>query len=212
VITAKPRSIVCLLALFIPSGAVACSPAEQRQPQEGARQCDSPRALTFGDADTGFVRCASGFLHRHVAKACLPGPGLPLTLPFDGGSDGPSTMANIVPNRVGEPCTTDEDCPQLYIEPGDAGQGVCLCGDAGGVCTYASCRTDSECQPGFMCASYASGLVCEAVSFACQTSGDTCGGNSDCTSAGFAACGTGDYPWGNSAKNPTHVCSTCVGP
>jgi hypothetical protein len=81
--------------------------------------------------------------------------------------------------------------------------GICLCGETVNTCVVASCTTDSECGPGMLCSSYASGIVCNDTAFACQTPGDTCGGDSDCTSGGCVACGYSGH---------AHACLSCFGP
>jgi hypothetical protein len=49
-----------------------------------------------------------------------------------------------------------------------------------GHCVSAQCRTDADCANGFLCASSATFCAGGIGTFACQTAGDQCAGNTDC--------------------------------
>jgi hypothetical protein len=183
----------------------------------GVHACDDPQAVFVGGADTGFVKCASGLLHRPKALACPAVP--PRTArcvgPLDGGVEpgcqtdadctaspngrclvyDPLTGSALNPGGCGcyYGCSSDADCP--------AGE-ICQCGDTVNTCAPASCASDADCGAGLLCASYATGVVCNETGFACQTPQDTCGGSLDCQ-GDCVSCGyTGSK----------RACISCVGP
>lgn len=150
------------------------------------------------DPESHLVSCDEGFSHRPDATACgatvnriAPEPSLPRA---DGSvpcADDPGKCsqylygycdgvfaggeAPVATCRSG--CFTDFECGE---------NNICICGNVqsptGGVCRYSSCKTDAECAPGYLCASY-SGL-CGGGGFACQTPDDECMTNQDCVGQG----------------------------
>lgn len=78
-------------------------------------------------------------------------------------------------------CVVDEDC--------GAGA-ICECGNpespSGGICIDAhDCSTDTDCQPGYFCATYGDGGGCGFHAFACMTAQDECWSNNDCEDGGY---------------------------
>jgi hypothetical protein len=150
--------------------------------------CEDPQALVGG-----FVRCASGLLHRAEAGNCPTSvPRAEPVIDNAGGAPGecydadcahlgphgfcseyPYCEDSISSSGVGcyAGCMTDADC--------EAGQ-LCLCGSLFerrgpeipvGLCVEATCRTDADCRDGFLCTSY---VAYGEVLFACQTPDDEC--------------------------------------
>jgi hypothetical protein len=71
-----------------------------------------------------------------------------------------------------EGCLSDPDC----------GSGrICLCGEAIGRCVPAACTLPSDCGADLDCAAYESAPGCFSTRFACQTPGDVCIVDADCT-------------------------------
>jgi hypothetical protein len=78
-------------------------------------------------------------------------------------------------------CIVDSDCA--------AGE-ICVCGmdpvpslsspAPFGTCRRADCTSDSDCLPGFHCATYDTTPACFSFAFSCQVPADDCGGNGDC--------------------------------
>jgi hypothetical protein len=100
---------------------------------------------------------------------------------------------------AGADCTRDADCKSFAngycaygvqggvgcaygcLEDSDCGPGyLCDCGAFIGSCVNADCRTDADCSDGLLCTEFDASLGCNDTVFACQTPGDTCGGNDDC--------------------------------
>ena len=57
---------------------------------------------------------------------------------------------------------------------------ICVCGNPVGHCETATCSVDSQCGPGFVCASYVPNPGCPGESFACQSPVDQCATDADC--------------------------------
>jgi hypothetical protein len=155
--------------------------------------CTSPELNEL----TGLVSCSEGYEHRPQAVACevagsaggaggetaaLPrAPGFPDPFPCpddpsvceafdlgycgnDGGGAAPSTC------RSG--CREDLDC-------GDGR--ICICepgSPTGGKCRSSDCVTDTDCEPGYRCATY--DVACGLEGFTCQRAEDECSGSADC--------------------------------
>ncbi|WP_437669131.1 ferritin-like domain-containing protein [Sorangium sp. So ce131] len=150
--------------------------------------CDDPEPVVIAGQNTGYVRCAGGWLHRAEVVAC-PSP-LPRAESCEdplGGegncksdadcTDQPngycatSTGGEVLPGcfcHYG--CTTDADC--------GAGQ-ICLCGDPVGQCVISSCTSDDDCGR-LLCSSYVLNPGCDGIGFACQTPADECAVDADC--------------------------------
>jgi hypothetical protein len=144
--------------------------------------CKNPK-----DLGNGLIQC-DDFTHRVEATTCdssLPRPEpIPSSSPAaqckmdsectdkphgwcgeQGGGQVPGPYCNYG-------CVQDSECA--------AGQ-LCLCGDPVGRCVQANgCTTDSDCASGFLCKTYDSSGGCGFTTFACQSPGDECAGDSDC--------------------------------
>lgn len=146
----------------------------------------------------GTVRCAEGWLHRPERATC------PITRPRD--------QVNNAPDAA--PCRKDSDCGEapnfctsfpstgstMYacvtgcFDDEDCAEGeLCACGEPLGVCSPASCMTDSDC-PGSAClgTQIRPCLSATTPSFRCADPNDACRREQDCGPAG--ACSTGDGP------------------
>jgi hypothetical protein len=146
------------------------------------------------DAGSGFVSCDNLLVHRATKEQC------PSFVPResnsqDGGAgdDANSTDDGAASNT---PCSHDADCTAeahghcdssgacrygcVRDEECATGQ-ICLCGYPVGQCVNATCSVDSDCAPGFNCASYAVVPGCGEIAFACQAPGDGCASDIHCT-------------------------------
>jgi hypothetical protein len=162
--------------------------------------CANPNDLT--NPPSGYIGCANHMVHRAAKLQC------PETVP----------RPDIFPDAGGN-CQKDADCtdqPHGHCEPGflpgvrcvygcvrdaecGAGQ-ICLCGSPTGRCVDATCTVDADCGSGILCVGYYSACY-DTSRFECQSPGDACGGDLDCTgqncnntcacqkTAGKAACG-----------------------
>jgi hypothetical protein len=168
--------------------------------------CRDPIAVVVGDSGTGFVECGdSGVLHRAGAVAC------PVRLPRASSA----CTGRGVGLDAGSACATDSDCTAKPLGTCNLGSGhfpvcgcsygcvhdsdcaageICQCGDPVGACITASCNLDTQCPAGSLCASSPVGWGgCSwdplPVAYACESAGDMCLTNADCTDAGNPACG-----------------------
>jgi hypothetical protein len=75
-------------------------------------------------------------------------------------------------------CSTDADC---------GNGGVCVCGGNVGYCQAATCRSDDDCTPGYQCRAFQdpTSSICNMDRFECQTPGDTCESNANCTAGQY---------------------------
>lgn len=148
--------------------------------------CLDPQPIVVQGQDTGVDVCANGMIRRREAKACpayQPNPAF--TCPSSGWEGG---------------CQTDADCPAGPCKPGgfipgcacvagcqtdaDCGQGsVCLCGPEVGTCVPSACTSDADCGAG-SCGTYDSQPGCQFIAMACQTEGDECAVDADCSGSG----------------------------
>jgi hypothetical protein len=91
------------------------------------------------------------------------------TYDFDGGWAGEPSFTGYC--RSG--CVIDADCGPGFI---------CLCDEpdspTGGACRPSNCRTDRNCNDGYLCASYSGS--CSADGYACQQPTDNCLVDADC--------------------------------
>ncbi|WP_437806125.1 ferritin-like domain-containing protein [Sorangium sp. So ce1078] len=183
-----------------PSGSTAEGPAASSgagpsassgtAPPEGFPfACDDPEPIVIAGQNTGYVRCAGGWMHRAEVVTC-PSP-LPRGEACTGPGDGPGA------------CSSDADCteqPHGYCNTAsggdapsgcfchygcttdaDCGEGqICLCGDPVGRCVPALCKSDQDCGR-LLCSSYVLNPGCGGTGFACQTALDECAGDDDCT-------------------------------
>ncbi|WP_437274510.1 ferritin-like domain-containing protein [Sorangium sp. So ce375] len=150
--------------------------------------CDDPEPIVVAGQNTGYVRCAGGWIHRAEIVTC------PSPLPRGEACTDPSGAKGN--------CTTDADCterPHGYcntvtggdVAPGcfchygcttdaDCGEGqICLCGDPVGQCVLARCTSDKGCGS-LLCSSYVLNPGCGGTAFACQTPADECASDKDC--------------------------------
>jgi hypothetical protein len=133
--------------------------------------CEAPQPLVVKGIDTGYDTCKGGELRRRSAQACPYNPDTkdaPCTampsgtcVDFGAGMQGCGCVYG---------CTTDADCEA---------DSICVCGPRSGSCQKATCKSDADCAEG-SCAGYEANPGCGAIAFACQQSGDQCGGNHDC--------------------------------
>ena len=79
---------------------------------------------------------------------------------------------------------------------------MCLCGDPIGRCVPSSCKDASSCPAGD-CTSYDASPGCSFTSFACQSAGDTCGGDKDCAGTSAPLCA---YPSGAAGGPSVKAC------
>ncbi len=154
--------------------------------------CKDPQPIVVAGVDTGYDKCAGGFVRRRAIVAC---PGVVPTGPACNKPDAGST------------CTTNTDCTQKangYCGPdfyefscvcyyacttdADCGPGkVCLCG-APSRCVPSTCTSDASCGKGLLCSSYTTDPICGGTGFSCQTAGDDCASDSDCATG--SVCGS----------------------
>lgn len=158
----------------------------------GGATCTDPVPHAAGH-DTGFVRCAEGYLHRVEKKAC------PSTVPR-------TDTLETVSEELDE-CHSDSDCSGDYahcavssgggfqppflqcrtgcVADSDCATGsICLCGDPVGQCVPTSgCTVDSECAGDSLCLGQLVPGVCGEGSyeFGCEQPDDECRTNADCT-------------------------------
>lgn len=178
------------------SGGVSNGSAGAPAPH-GPPSCSSPEL----DPTTGYVQCGEGYVHRASKVAC-EGSGGAIAIDPDlaGAGAGDERVPTQSPQAT--PCGADASVCQKfplgfcdtrgmrYCSSGcftDADCGtlgtICECGHpespSGGACVYSlDCTTDSDCQPGFKCASLGGGGG--RRSFACQTPQDQCVTDKDC--------------------------------
>lgn len=147
--------------------------------------CEEPAPYLAG-ADTGYVRCKSGAIHREQVAQCASVLPRPETCPGDPAvsmcqsdadcTDAPNGSCNMDEFGSGGcycsyGCTSDAEC--------NAGA-ICLCGDTIGRCVSSSCTSDADCGDG-LCSTYVSEPGCGGLAFACQSPQDECAADSDCT-------------------------------
>jgi hypothetical protein len=154
------------------SGAAGDHAGNDGAPESGlASICTNPEPIVgVTGEETGFVRCAGGFIHRVERRDCASI--VPRTDPVSDSQDTrflecirdadcahlPRGFCRVF--RPEEPpvdhsvcesgCTRDEDCGTDQ---------VCLCGSPIGRCVGATCRSDAECG-GYLCASARYTAVC----------------------------------------------------
>lgn len=170
------------------------SPDEGPAPEPGPFPCLDAEPLAT-DPSGAIEQCSGGWSHRTAAKACpwkeergdfvLPPSPFPdldectrdsqCTAGPYGACLGPGGNAGI-PNRHWNSChygcETDVHCGP---------EAICVCGPLVGTCISATCRSDADCEPGLLCASYLADPGCDFPAFACQTRDDQCVAASDCT-------------------------------
>ncbi|WP_044986242.1 ferritin-like domain-containing protein [Sorangium cellulosum] len=150
--------------------------------------CDDPEPVLVAGQNTGYVRCAGGWMHRAEVITCpSPLPRPEACKDTGGGAGSCSSDADCTerphgfcsPGLGGEAppgcfchygCTTDAECNE--------GQ-ICLCGDPVGQCVQARCTSDQDCGT-VLCSSYVLNPGCGGTGFACQTATDECAGDGDC--------------------------------
>ncbi|HRI07581.1 MAG TPA: hypothetical protein PKW35_07175 [Nannocystaceae bacterium] len=158
--------------------AAAVAPCEDPQP--------IMQAYTDPPAPSGFVRCASGMIHREAAVECAV-PQVPSTC-VDNGDGGPCMTNAECPGTYGQcvqvntvnitcncvnGCERDEDCP--------SGQ-ICRCAGEGlgayATCIPAACADDAACGEGLCAFAWFADQGVSAS--ACQTPGDLCESSAAC--------------------------------
>ncbi|MEI9953655.1 MAG: ferritin-like domain-containing protein [Pseudomonadota bacterium] len=68
-------------------------------------------------------------------------------------------------------CVKDSDCADDLL---------CECGEPVGRCVPADCKSNADCQGGFLCKAYDSSGGCGLTRYTCQSASDTCGSDLDC--------------------------------
>jgi hypothetical protein len=146
--------------------------------------CDDPQPIlqTGTDQPSGFVRCASGRIHRVEAVTCVqPTP----TATCEECLDCDAPMSACVTSDIGgcfcaQGCASDADCAEDQI---------CRCaGDDLGLyatCVSASCTTTAACD-GELCAASTAACAVGISSVSCTTPQDKCVSSDDCPE--FFAC------------------------
>ncbi|MCC6646951.1 MAG: hypothetical protein IT374_15430 [Polyangiaceae bacterium] len=174
--------------------------------------CLDPVAILVDGKDTGFDTCAAGELRRREAKTCPSLLPRATTCTSGGGVDSCKSDSDCKekPNghcdsgtgfeapgcRCDYGCTSDADC---------GADAVCLCGSPVGRCVPSKCKDASSCPEGD-CTSYDASPGCSFTAFACQSAGDTCGGDKDCAGTNATLCaypqGAGGAPGVRSCQQP----------
>lgn len=151
-----------------PPAGTACQPIAQNSP------------------GPGYTECEGGWLHRERVDTCRTSL-----------SATPAGASN--PVEPGKACESDDQCtaqPYGYCGPAAAGSGwrscvygcvrddqcvegsICVCGDPVGRCSPATCASDADCAPGFLCAgNLTDDNPCDLAAryeFACQRPADAC--------------------------------------
>ncbi|HWB79082.1 MAG TPA: hypothetical protein VG755_29180, partial [Nannocystaceae bacterium] len=175
-------------ALLVSIGAAAFACGKDRPPTA----CESPMDVMQAAGDgqqvpTGWQECSNGFAHRPEQRECL------YPTEIVGTCNGQGTET--------DPCSSDEDCtaqPHGYCNVGnflggcycsygcesdaDCGEDqACYCFGPASYCVPASCHTDDDCQPGYLC-TLLSGVL------ACQTPDDGCRTPDECESGSCPVC------------------------
>lgn len=187
-----------LSAGFLSALAAGCKPGppESASANAPSLECEGSSPIALFGRDTGFSRCSNGMRHRPRAVECasfLPraGDGVPYLREYMFLYD-----EVVRDHRKHLPCVRDSDCSARahgHCEPSqpvaathcaygcvndsECSPGeLCLCDDPVGHCVPASCRSDSDCAPPFVCGDYHPFNAPCGVSdaFACQTEGDEC--------------------------------------
>ena len=140
------------------------------------------------DLGNGLIQC-EGFSHRPAAVTCV--------------SKVPRPEPVMNPSMLGE-CKADADCTSkpygwcssgVQVEAAYCSYGcvkdsdcasdqLCECAEPVGRCVRADCKTDAECEPGFLCKAYDSSGGCGITNYTCQTPADTCGSDLSCGGGG----------------------------
>lgn len=166
--------------------------------QAGASGAGARAVCVETEENAGYITCEDGWIHRVRAEEC----------PVPDAERRHNTCEDEEPTTGAQACTTDADCVEgangrcNLTYPGgrclcsystgcardaDCGAGhLCQCGEAGGRCVRAGCRTDADCD-GSYCASYDQEPGCNQTAFACTQPDDACLSNTDCVPP--AVCG-----------------------
>ncbi|WP_437573314.1 ferritin-like domain-containing protein [Sorangium sp. So ce887] len=167
-----------------PSGSTGTAP-----PEGFPFACDDPEPIIVAGQNTGYVRCAGGWMHRAEIVAC-PSP-LPRAEACPEPSDNPGACSSDAdcteqPHGHCDPAAGNDALPGCFCQYGctidaDCTEGqICLCGDPVGRCVPALCTSDQDCGR-LLCSSYVLNPGCGGTGFACQTPTDECAGNDDCS-------------------------------
>lgn len=175
----EPLLHLLLGALGVAPAATSCGGTSQHHEgaggstgQESLGVCNNAESI----ADSGWMLCDNGVVHRASAGQCTTTSDLPPASEC-GGCEGVPNAWCLRTGGLGgmhcvQGCETDSDC----------GTGeICYCDTPGGRCIAADCSTDADCGDGSLCATYvgppspACGFYVDGV--ACQTEADRCTGD-----------------------------------
>jgi hypothetical protein len=174
-----PLLHLLLGALGVAPAAASCGGTSQKHEGAGGTTGDEPLGVcenAVSIADSGWMRCDNGVVHRESAGQCAISGTLPPAANCGGCPDVPNAWCLTTTAQGGSKCVrgceTDAGC----------GSGeVCYCDSPGGRCVAASCTTDADCGEGSLCATYVGpttptcGFYVDGV--ACQTEADRCTGD-----------------------------------
>lgn len=163
---------------------------------------------------SGWIRCASGRIHRAVVATCassLPRPGVTCEDGTDAGAGACSTDSDCDAQPLGYCARGDFGSPSCQCNYGcrtdaECGPGnVCRCADPVGHCFPANCASDTECGAGQLCADHDRSRGCDLLELTCTKPADDCFADADCDGG---MCAVGDsgarecVPWGCAIGRP----------
>lgn len=185
----KRASLVGWQTLLLTAAGVGPTACGSTDSEEDPARCVNPAPVV--SAETGYVACDGGWVHRASAGSCpstLPQPPTPTCNDADctAAPNGYCALDPCPPNSSNYEClygcVSDADCT-----PGN----VCLCADPIGQCVAANCKSDADCGDG-LCIGSKSGQspfhpLFAPDGFHCQTPDDECLGDADCPAQGSVA-------------------------
>ena len=173
----------------------------------------------------GYQRCSNGVVHRASKDVCPNSLPRNTVFAVDGGLPDAGNYcqrdADCVAahgycgyvDSLGGPvslgprcsygCVRDEECTGMNQ--------ICVCGNPVGHCEAATCSVDSQCGPGFLCASYVTNPGCPGESFACQSPTDQCATDADCGARSLHVPTGTPYVLGHNVRGRTAVLGGWIG-
>lgn len=191
-------------------GALGLAPAACGGDSSGSgNSTNPPPSCTAPVIDASTTTCQEGYTYRQKSPTCsnaaadaaAPAPG---SLPRADGSVNCTSDASVCAAYAYGYCASLQPIPGKSVCLSGCGSdadcaegGRCDCsGNSGqGACLYDDCYSDSECEPGYHCASTAAG--CGNSRFVCQTAEDTCVGQKDCPAGQFCVVQNGQRHCGS---------------